>query len=261
VLKKKLDYMDILIHRRNISAFKVEDVGMLLKEIGLGNFHVAFEQHHIEGSALNKMKETLALEWRRLGIHNIHDRKKIIHAIDLIQNHGILHPLQSINTVSNWNSERVCQWLKEIGFGGIVEQFKKMNINGVVLLYLYEEDLEDILLIHKKYQRIRLLHEIAKLRFKFLDQMATASQLQKESKLKSRIPDSFYCPITMELMKDPVMAKDGFVYERNAIEMWLQQHKTSPLTNLQLEDISLIPCHRIKNAIDDLLKGTSVWPC
>jgi hypothetical protein len=31
------------------------------------------------------------------------------------------------------------------------------------------------------------------------------------------LPASFYCPITAEIMKDPVIATDGNTYERNAI--------------------------------------------
>lgn len=33
-------------------------------------------------------------------------------------------------------------------------------------------------------------------------------------------PDAFCCPITKELMTDPVMTKDGHSYERHAIEQW-----------------------------------------
>jgi hypothetical protein len=36
-------------------------------------------------------------------------------------------------------------------------------------------------------------------------------------------PNEFFCPITLELMRDPVLAKDGHTYERNAIEGWFEQ--------------------------------------
>ena len=38
------------------------------------------------------------------------------------------------------------------------------------------------------------------------------------------------CPITLEVMRDPVMAADGHSYEREAILRWLRGHRTSPLT-------------------------------
>jgi len=43
-------------------------------------------------------------------------------------------------------------------------------------------------------------------------------------------PPSFYCPLTMNLMKDPVQDREGNTYERFAIEQWLQSNPTSPIT-------------------------------
>jgi len=47
-------------------------------------------------------------------------------------------------------------------------------------------------------------------------------------------PSIFICPITQEVMMDPVFASDGFTYEREAIEGWIANHNTSPMTNLPL---------------------------
>ena len=38
------------------------------------------------------------------------------------------------------------------------------------------------------------------------------------------------CPLSMEVMKNPVIAADRFVYERSIIEAWLSTHGISPLT-------------------------------
>jgi len=56
------------------------------------------------------------------------------------------------------------------------------------------------------------------------------------------------CPITLRLMKDPVMCDDGHTYERSAIENWLQTHNTSPNTNAALEDTKLRPNHAMRCA-------------
>lgn len=53
--------------------------------------------------------------------------------------------------------------------------------------------------------------------------------------------EAFVCPITHERLRDPVVAADGYTYERVAIESWLSRNSTSPLTNLELEDKVLIP--------------------
>ena len=38
------------------------------------------------------------------------------------------------------------------------------------------------------------------------------------------------CPITLRVMDDPVLCDDGHLYEREAIEKWLQQSNISPVT-------------------------------
>ena len=45
------------------------------------------------------------------------------------------------------------------------------------------------------------------------------------------LTSSFVCPITHELMIDPVIDSDGNNYERLAIENWLKQHSTSPVVS------------------------------
>lgn len=44
-------------------------------------------------------------------------------------------------------------------------------------------------------------------------------------------PPAFFCPISMELMRDPVSTADGHCYERASIERWFAQgSRTSPKT-------------------------------
>ena len=47
---------------------------------------------------------------------------------------------------------------------------------------------------------------------------------------ESEAPPSFYCPISRELMVDPVTLADGHSYEREQIVRWLATHNTSPKT-------------------------------
>jgi len=64
-------------------------------------------------------------------------------------------------------------------------------------------------------------------------------------------PDSnFLCPISLALMTDPVMAMDGHTYDRSAIENWLENNNTSPLTNNVLPAKTLIPNHNLKSQIE-----------
>ena len=70
-------------------------------------------------------------------------------------------------------------------------------------------------------------------------------------------PDEFLCPITYEVMRDPVVASDGHSYERAAIEHYHAQEgrRTSPLTRAQLEvdggRLRLFPNIALRKRIDD----------
>lgn len=68
------------------------------------------------------------------------------------------------------------------------------------------------------------------------------------------------CPITLEKLQDPVIASDGFTYERSAIEEWFLSGKlTSPSTNEFLPNQMLVSNHYLKTKLlqhtnADLLK-------
>lgn len=66
---------------------------------------------------------------------------------------------------------------------------------------------------------------------------------QRPAPLECEAPEEFFCPITQEVMHEPVFACDGHTYERAAIEKWLLQKQTSPNTNEALETARLTPNH------------------
>ncbi|XP_043716969.1 U-box domain-containing protein 33-like [Telopea speciosissima] len=70
-----------------------------------------------------------------------------------------------------------------------------------------------------------------------------------------RVPSCFICPIFQEIMQDPHVAADGFTYEAEALRAWLDSgHDTSPMTNLKLSHLSLIPNHTLRSAIQEWLE-------
>ncbi|KFK34196.1 hypothetical protein AALP_AA5G113900 [Arabis alpina] len=94
---------------------------------------------------------------------------------------------------------------------------------------------------------------------RFIDRMKVPEPSSSEpssysnEKIPPRRPPSHYlCPIFQEVMKDPLIAADGFTYEAEAIREWLANgHDTSPMTNLKMEDCNLIPNHALHLAIQD----------
>lgn len=67
------------------------------------------------------------------------------------------------------------------------------------------------------------------------------------------------CPITLELMVDPVVAPDGRLYEREAIARWLATHDRSPATNRMMVG-ELVACHPVRNGIEALIAGGCASP-
>ncbi|RWW36911.1 hypothetical protein BHE74_00058036 [Ensete ventricosum] len=66
------------------------------------------------------------------------------------------------------------------------------------------------------------------------------------------IPAHFRCPVSLDLMRDPVTAFTGITYDRQSIETWLDLGNTScPVTGQQLQHQELIPNHSIRKMIQD----------
>ena len=72
------------------------------------------------------------------------------------------------------------------------------------------------------------------------------------------VPDEYICPITAEIMTDPVTTQDGFTYERAAITEWLRTKDTSPKTGATLESKALIPIHSLRSMIRAFTEAGSV---
>lgn len=67
-----------------------------------------------------------------------------------------------------------------------------------------------------------------------------------------QIPHYFRCPISLELMRDPVTVCTGQTYDRSSIEAWVATGNiTCPVTRVPLSDFTLIPNHNLRRLIQD----------
>ena len=64
------------------------------------------------------------------------------------------------------------------------------------------------------------------------------------------VPDQYLCPISLQVMNDPVTTADGHAYERVHIEAWLQTNNTSPSTGARLEHKNLTPAIALRQLIE-----------
>ncbi|KAI4324057.1 hypothetical protein L6164_023623 [Bauhinia variegata] len=74
-----------------------------------------------------------------------------------------------------------------------------------------------------------------------------------ESKANSTTtcPEEFLCPISLEIMEDPVVTATGITCERKRIEEWffVKNKKTCPATSQELKNFDLTPNHLLKRII------------
>lgn len=66
-------------------------------------------------------------------------------------------------------------------------------------------------------------------------------------------PETFFCPISFHLFRDPVLLPTGQTYERCAIEQWLSQgNPTCPVTGvLMKQPVAVTPNVALRRAIED----------
>ncbi|KAJ7520120.1 hypothetical protein O6H91_20G067300 [Diphasiastrum complanatum] len=68
--------------------------------------------------------------------------------------------------------------------------------------------------------------------------------------LQVTVPSYFRCPISLDLMRDPVSVCTGMTYDRSNIEKWLDEgHNTCPATMQVLQNQDLIPNHTLRRLI------------
>lgn len=73
---------------------------------------------------------------------------------------------------------------------------------------------------------------------------------ESEPESEITIPPEFQCPISIDLMKDPVIISTGITYDRESIETWISSgNKTCPVTNTVLTTFDQIPNHTIRKMI------------
>ena len=93
-----------------------------------------------------------------------------------------------------------------------------------------------------------------------VDLTKDASPEKKQKVALTTIAKELLCPITQELPFDPVMAKDGKIYEREAILEWFRKKDgdaTSPSTG-KVIDTELVPVVPVRNTIESLIQTGAI---
>lgn len=189
----------------------------------------------------------------------------------------VLEPIGSRRCLaSDWSPDQVADWISSLGLHEYRGAFIQHAIDGQELLFLTDQMLKKSIGIealgHRNkvlrsvaslknnsrhfdnlgYQRQRAAGHVAMERSRSLQANGSLLKGSDLDKSASGNPQAheFYCPITHELMTDPVVAADGYTYERRAINAWIQSGKhSSPMTNAPLHHLDLVPNRSLKMLI------------
>merc|ERR1711964_757222 len=85
-------------------------------------------------------------------------------------------------------------------------------------------------------------------------QARTAVKGGKHSKVELELeaPNEFQCPISLEVMTDPVVIVSGHTYKRAAIQQWFNEgHRTCPKSHVWVENTTTVPNHTLRTMIQD----------
>ncbi|XP_056633756.1 WD repeat, SAM and U-box domain-containing protein 1-like [Diorhabda sublineata] len=146
--------------------------------------------------------------------------------------------------IINWTTLDIINWLKNIGLLELISKVKSNSLDGKKIITLSEEQICTELDLDEEVKE-KFVKEMRWLKNKEI-KMDAATWLD--------VPDKFLCPITREIMNDPVICSDGYTYEKNAISEWFMSGKyTSPMTNEKLVNSNVISNTKLRTAIYEFL--------
>lgn len=121
----------------------------------------------------------------------------------------------------------------------------------------YLEKEKDYARAEKDKQEEDYINQIIGLVTQMCDYMVELKQSQTEAGVP--IPADFRCPLSLELMSDPVIVASGQTYERGYIQQWLEQGMiTCPKTRQTLTHRNLIPNYTVKALIANWCESNNV---
>lgn len=254
----------------DIEEFGPQECFDLLSLLGVTSVSpYTLHKQQVVGAVLLDLTESdmkSAFQMTKLG-----DRRRLKLALRRLANRqGFLADANVQHGAFTWDENEVCAWLTREGFSELVSLFQAEGIDGACLLELDLDDQAGMGIgpLGVRYSLNRRIQALRKQTFAGAAVAATpvegadaaaaaavggggevatgvlAAVLAENRSLRETLerarpricqeestPPQFYCPILHEIMVDPVLAMDGYTYERQAIEAWYRRSDRSPMTN------------------------------
>lgn len=142
--------------------------------------------------------------------------------------------LKSISDYDEEISKLKVEAQNQAGTGGLIVV---SNINNLISLVSYSKSL--IFTIGEEFKSLSM----------FL-QNKIHDNVNDSSSSSSNVPDEFRCPISLDLMRDPVIVSSGHTYDRHSIAEWINSgHHTCPKSGQRLIHTALIPNYALKSLV------------
>jgi hypothetical protein len=255
--------------QRTGAQLSVDDVRLVIGWAGIDVSVAQLAAARIGGAELKHVDE--ALVRTQLGVAVFGARRRLVRLAAQVSASGVLavglgdsSKTWQERAMSEWSVDDVVEWLRDAKCDGFVEACVREDISGDVLATLRVSDviahlgaadvgaattlvdavavvrraidgkskvaLEDVrrLLIDEDVQYARGLVELRD----YNHQRFGEEGVRRASVFLK-------CPITQTIMREPVNAADGFVYERFAIEAWLRRSDKSPRKGTQMSSVLL----------------------
>lgn len=128
---------------------------------------------------------------------------------------------------------------KQAGTGGLIVV---SNINNLISLVSISKA---VLFSEEESQKIN-----ENLKQRTGQQSNRHDQSPSSQSMVFNVPDEFRCPISLDLLRDPVIVASGHTYDRNSIAQWINSgHHTCPKSGQRLIHMALIPNYSLKSLI------------
>eukprot|EP01117_Protostelium_nocturnum_P019628 TRINITY_DN855_c0_g1_i3.p1 TRINITY_DN855_c0_g1~~TRINITY_DN855_c0_g1_i3.p1 ORF type:complete len:301 (-),score=102.45 TRINITY_DN855_c0_g1_i3:59-937(-) len=270
------------IVKKGVEVCSGVELRQLLEGEGVEGSTIAkLEANKVAGSLLMKLNSDVIKNHLNIGL------KERLVLIRIIRSWDKKEMVDDQN--EHWNNEKVVEWFKQFGFMSqqFIQNIIKFQINGSMLLEMEINDLKelgmdaygermevmnklDVLrleqgqMAHSEEVRLRNKMEVMEDQFveRHSEMLVELDNIRRENeKIMKRkraedIPNAFLCPVTQEIMNNPVIASDGHTYEKAAIEEWFgRRKKTSPLTGAVLRSFKLVPNHSMKSLIQEFIQN------
>ncbi|XP_057441773.1 U-box domain-containing protein 1-like [Lotus japonicus] len=157
---------------------------------------------------------------------------------DILSSIGLRTPSDYDGEISNLEVEAQNQ----AGTGGLIVV---SNINNLISLVSYSKSM-----IFRNGENDRDEEECKPLSLILYNKNHDSSSSSMSISVIPNIPDEFRCPISLDLMRDPVIVSSGHTYDRNSIAQWINTgHHTCPKSGQRLIHTALIPNYALKSLV------------